>query len=130
MAEMCVDGILRHRAVLSRFPQMRYYVRIMSSDGQDQAILRIVKRRTELRKRKALIESELQAAGEFLDDIGGSLKHIGNSNPEHIANITMRLQRAPEICGLERIKDMVAELAQIYAEFVQLNRSAAGAGID
>jgi hypothetical protein len=102
----------------------------VNSDEQDVAILRIVRRRSELRKRKALIESELQAAGESLGDIGSSLKHISGSFPDHLASIKTQLQKAPEICELDRIMGMVAELGQIYAEFIQLNRSAVEAGID
>ena len=102
----------------------------VSGDEQDHAIARIVKRRSELRKRKALIESELRTAGEFLDDIGSSLKIIGNGTPEWYANIAKQIQEAPEICELRRIEVMVAELKGIYAEFVQLNRSAAEVGID
>jgi hypothetical protein len=107
-----------------------YDVGIMSGDEQDAAIIRIVRRRKELRVRKALIESELQMAGDSLNDIGAALRHISGSFPEHIASIKVQLQKAPEICELDRIKGMVAELGQIYAEFTQLNRSAAEAGID
>jgi|ERR1035437_3608742 hypothetical protein len=102
----------------------------MSNDEQDQAIVRIVKKRAELRKRKALIESELRAAGESLDDIGSSLKHISNGNLEWYANIGKRIQEAPKICELTRIKEMIDELREIYAAFVELNRNAAEAGID
>jgi hypothetical protein len=102
----------------------------MSSDEQDQAIVRIVKRRAELRKRKALIESELRAAGESLDDIGSSLKHISNGTPEWYANLATKIQGSPEICELKRIKAMVNELGEIYGAFVELNRNAAEAGID
>ena len=102
----------------------------MSSDEQDQAILRIVKKRAELRKRKALIESELQAAGEFFDNIGSSLKHIRNGNPDWLTDVLTQVHKAPAICELERIKAMIAELKEIYGAFVQLNRSAAELGID
>jgi hypothetical protein len=102
----------------------------MSTDEQDQAILRIVRRRKELRERKALIESELNAAGESLGDIGSSLKHIGGSQAQWLADIPGRIQKTPDICELARIKAMVSELKEIYETFAQLNRSAAELGID
>jgi len=102
----------------------------MSNDEQDQAILRIVRRRKELRERKALIESELRAAGEFLDSISSSLKHISGSFPQWPQDILARVQKAPQICELGRIKSMVAELAEIYSAFAELNRHAAELGID
>jgi hypothetical protein len=109
---------------------MRYDVRIMSDEERKEAIFRLVTRRKELRERRALIESELNAAGESLGDIGSSLKHLGGSQPQWLADILGRIQKAPDICELARIKAMVAELKEIYETFAQLNRSAAELGID
>ncbi|MGO9323597.1 MAG: hypothetical protein ACLP07_03470 [Terracidiphilus sp.] len=102
----------------------------MNDGERDQAILRIVKRRKELRERKALIESELNAAGESLGDIGSSLRSISASHPQWLADILGRIQKAPDICELARIKAMVSELKEIYETFAQLNHSAAELGID
>ncbi len=102
----------------------------MTDDERDQAILRVVKRRKELRERKALIESELRAAGESLGDIGSSLKHVSGAQPQWLADILGRIQKAPDICELARIKAMVVELKEIYETFAQLNHSAAELGID
>jgi hypothetical protein len=59
----------------------------MSGDEQDAAILRLVKERSDVRKRKTLIESELQSAGRSLHEIGSVLKHFSGGtydNPKSV----------------------------------------------
>jgi hypothetical protein len=102
----------------------------MSDDEKKEAIFRLVIRRKELRERTALLESELRAAGESLGDIGSSLKHISGGQAQWLADILGRIQKAPDICELARIKAMVSELKEIYETFAQLNHSAAELGID
>jgi hypothetical protein len=102
----------------------------MSEDETKEAIFRLVTRRRELRERKALIESELSAAGDSLCDICASLKHIGHSSQAWLEDVLTRIQQAPEICGLARIGGMVAELKETQESLDKLNRSAIELRID
>jgi hypothetical protein len=102
----------------------------MSTDEQDQAILRIVRQRSELRKRKVLIENELRTAGESLEEVSSSIRHISGGTGDWLTRILGKIDAAPEICELTRIRAMVAELRDIHQTFVQLNSSAATLGID
>lgn len=81
-------------------------------------------RRAELSRRKTLLESELRAAGDSLGDIGGGLRFITNSNPQQLSNLTERIQKAPDICELGRIKAMVSELADTLRELIELRQTA------
>lgn len=104
----------------------------MSGDEQDQAILRLVKQRHETKKRKAALQSELREAGQRLWEIGGSLKSVcSESNAGQTpANILSSVKKAPDICGLERIKSMLEELRDAEQTIADLNRSAKELGID
>ncbi|HSY31269.1 MAG TPA: hypothetical protein VLA42_04715 [Verrucomicrobiae bacterium] len=103
----------------------------MSDQEQDDAILRIVKLRSEAKKRRTLLESELTTAGQSLWEIGRSLKAI--SGPEFIgaaAAILPQIDKAPDICELNRIRTMLEELKKLEATLIQLKRSATDLGID
>src|ERR1017187_9746593 len=75
---------------------LRYHLRIMSTDEQDQAILRIVRQRSELRKRKALIENELRTAGESLEEVSSSIRHISGGVGDWLTRILGKIDAAPE----------------------------------
>jgi hypothetical protein len=102
----------------------------MSTVEQDQAIVRLVRKRKELRERKALIESELRAAGESLRDIGDSLRHLSSSFPHLLTDALATVQRAPDICQMQCVAAMITELSGVYESFAELNRNAAELGID
>lgn len=104
----------------------------MSGDEQDAAIVRLVKDRGEAKRRRALLESELRAAGQSLWEIGGSLRSVkaGGSHQESPAYILPYVDKAPEICRLDRVKAMLEELRDLEGRISQLNRSAAELGID
>lgn len=103
----------------------------MSGDEQDAALLRIVKQRSEAKKRKSLLESELRAAGESLYEIGGALRHVnGGSFPGFLDNILSRIAKAPDTCSLDRIRTKSKELQELEMTLAQLNRSATELGID
>jgi len=103
----------------------------MSGDEQDAAILRVVKQRSEAKKRKLLLESELRSAGDSLYDIGGTLKHISGGLLQGSADhVLAQITKAPKICNLEQIKAMFEELKGLETTLTQLNLTAAGLGID
>jgi hypothetical protein len=104
----------------------------MSNDESDAAILRLVKARGEAKKQKALLETELRAAGTSLYNIGAGLRSIGFSTSvqDTPGAIFQRLASAPEICGLERVKAMLAELKELNENLKQLETSAITLGIE
>lgn len=104
----------------------------MSDEEQDAALLRLVKQRAEYKRRKTLIENELQLAGKSLYDIGSSLKHFGGFNgPEFgIRVVIPQIAAAPETCDLSRLKTLLEELSEIDGPLKELNQSAADLGID
>jgi hypothetical protein len=79
---------------------------------------------------QTLIESELQSAGRFLYEIASSLKHISGSAYDNPQGIIPLIEKAPEICGLGRIRTMLAELSALQETLSQLNRSATELGLD
>ena len=104
----------------------------MTNNEQVAAILRLVKHRSECKKRKAALESELRAAGRSLFEIGGSLRNVqgtGSFN-ETPAAILPQIVKAPEICSLDRVKTMLEELASLELTLNQLNRSAEELDVD
>jgi len=104
----------------------------MSNEEQEVAILRLVKQRFEAKKRKTLLVNELRTAGQSLSEIGSALKSVNASGPsqETPEFILPQIDKAPSICGLERIKAMLEELRDTQKNLAQLNRSAADLGID
>ena len=104
----------------------------MSSEEQDAAILRLVKQRGEAKKRKVLLENELRTAGRSLWEIGSALKSLDASGPSQGTPefILLEIAKAPNICGLERVKAMLEELRDLENTLRQLNRSAVELGID
>jgi hypothetical protein len=103
----------------------------MSNDEQDAAILRLVKARAEAKKKKALLETELRAAGESLYTIGSGLRSIGHSTSvqDTPGAIFQRVVVAPEICGLERIQGMLVELKELNENLKHLDSDAHTLGI-
>lgn len=104
----------------------------MSTEEQDAALLRLVRRRSEAKRKKSLIESELREAGRKLSDVGGLLRHVGDSGtgtdrPEYALS---EVRKAPEICGLSRIEAMLSELKSLNEELEGLNRAARECGVD
>jgi hypothetical protein len=104
----------------------------MSSDEQDEAIIRLVKQRFEAKKRKALLENELRTAGRALWEIGSALKSVNASGSfqEDPDRALAEIEKAPKICELDRIKAMLVELRETQELIAQLNQSAAQLGID
>jgi hypothetical protein len=104
----------------------------MSNDEQDAAILRLVKARGEAKRQKALLETELRAAGTSLYNIGSGLRSIGFSTSvqETPGAILQRVAIAPDICGLEQVKAMLEELKELNENIKQLNAAAVAQGIE
>jgi hypothetical protein len=104
----------------------------MTTDEQDAAIVRLVRQRHEAKKRKALLENELRTAGRFLWGLGSALKSVDAAGSYQATPdcILKDVEKAPAICGLERIKAMLSELKETQDLLTQLNRSAAELGVD
>jgi hypothetical protein len=103
----------------------------MSNTEEDAALLRFVRERSAAKQRRALLESELRVAGRALFSIGGALREVTASGT---ANYTPRfilpeVQQAPEICGLDRIQQMLQELKDIQAQLEVMDRQAVELGI-
>jgi hypothetical protein len=103
----------------------------VSIDEQDEAIARLVKQRSEARKRKALLENELRTAGRSLWEIGSALKSIKaegsfQETPEYILP---EIEKAPKICSLDRIKSMLQDLQETQKLLAQFDRGLSELGI-
>jgi hypothetical protein len=105
----------------------------MSDAEQDAALLRLVKERSEAKRRKNLLESELSAAGRTFSAIGDALKLLDAPNvitagtPDHVLR---EIDKAPEICELNSIKRMISELKVLRTRLGDLDRRAAQLGVD
>lgn len=104
----------------------------MSEDELNAAIVRLVKERSESKKKRASIESEPRSAGRALFSIGNSLREVaadGSWNHTPSA-ILPEIEKAPEICGLTRIRELLEELQKTSDLIKQLDQSAREMGID
>lgn len=104
----------------------------MSSAEQDAALLRLIKDRSEAKRRKALLESELRAAGKSLGYVGQALSEITasgayTSSPQYVLQ---EIDKAPEICGLNKIGEMLIELRDLQVNLTGMDRSARELGVD
>lgn len=103
----------------------------MSNEEQKEAILRVVMQRTEARKRLALLENELRTAGKSLSDIGDGLKHMSAAAYEYKPSYLIpKIDAAPAICGLERIRAMLVEIEETAKTLAELRKTAEEIGID
>jgi len=103
----------------------------MAIDEKDDAILRLVRERSEAKRHRAELKRELRETGKSLYDIGGALKYacggrIGNG----IDYLLPKLHSAPAICDLSRVTTMLEELKELETRLAQLNRIASEIGID
>jgi hypothetical protein len=90
----------------------------MTQQEQGEALLRLIKNRTDARRRKALLESELSAAGRALYEIGDNLRRAG------ALDYTLKqIDNAPPICELGKLKAMLTELGEVAETLATLNRA-------
>jgi hypothetical protein len=103
----------------------------MKTDEQGTAVLRLIRERIETKRRSAVLKNELRAAGRFLYDIGGALKH---ASPGKIGNridyLLPKLRVAQDICGLGQVQARLEELKKLEMRLADLNRIASEMGID
>lgn len=104
----------------------------MNDDERDAAVLRVVKERSEAKKQKALLESELRAAGRSLASIGSGLSSVSSIGAVHQqpSVILRSVDSAPPICELSKIRAMLAELRDVDENLKQLNATARELGIE
>ena len=102
----------------------------MSETEENAAILRLVKHRSEAKRRKALLESDLRIAGQSLSGIGDMLRHLNGGPYDDVGRILPEVEKAPDICGLGHVKSMLAELKDLQESVSQMNRSASALGVD
>jgi hypothetical protein len=103
----------------------------MPADERDLAIRGLLTRRSEARRRRAALATELRLAGKSLYDLGGALKHAsGISLGSRVDHILPKFANVPAVCDLGRLKVMLEELKELEARLAQLNRSASEIGID
>jgi prefoldin subunit 5 len=104
----------------------------MVEDELNAAIVRLVKERSESKKKRASIESELRAAGRALFSIGNSLREVvadGSWNHTPSA-ILPEIEKAPDICSLAKIRELLEELKKTEDLIKELDKSARDMGID
>ena len=98
----------------------------MSSDEQDAAILRIVKERSENKRRRALLESEIRAASSSLKDLATLLGMIRPMLDD--TQINQQLKNSEPWLS-EKLIRILREYQETCAKCSQLDASAKEAGI-
>ena len=104
----------------------------MSDAEQQAALVRLILERNEAKKHKALLESELGSAGRAFSEIGKALSLIDApdmitlSVPDHALK---EIDKAPEICSLGRVREMLIELREVRERVMNLDRRAKASGI-
>ena len=97
----------------------------------EQEILKLIRERTETKKRSAMLKNELRAAGKSLYDIGGALKHASPSQiGSRIDYLLPKLRSAQDICELGSVQARLEELREVETRLANLNRMASEMGID
>jgi hypothetical protein len=100
-------------------------------DEEEVAIRGLLAMRSEARRRRAALASELRIAGKSLSELGGALKYAsGNSMGSRVDLILPKLAKVPAVCDLGRLKLMLEELKELEMQLARLNRSASEIGID
>jgi hypothetical protein len=93
----------------------------------------LVKERSEAKKRRNLLESELAVAGRTFSEIGKALAQLDAPNTVTLGAPDYALKEideAPEICSLGKVKDMLVELKNLRVRVSELDRRAAQLGVD
>lgn len=104
----------------------------MSDAEQQAALARLMLDRNEAKKHKALLESELGSAGRAFSEIGKTLALIDAPNmvtlgaPDHALK---EIDKAPEICSLGRVREMLVELKDVRERVMSLDRRAKASGV-
>jgi hypothetical protein len=103
----------------------------MTIEEKEAAISGLLRKRSETKRRRIALESELRTAGKSLHDIGGALKHLsGSTMGSRVDYILPKFAAVPAICDLARVKEMLEELKELQIKLDQLNHSASQMGID
>jgi hypothetical protein len=103
----------------------------MTIEEKEAAISRLLRKRSEAKRRRAALEGELRAAGKSLYDVGGALKHLsGSAMGSRVDYILPKFAAVPPICDLGRVKEMLEELKELQIRLDQLNHSASQMGVD
>ena len=101
----------------------------MSPDEENAAIARIVKDRTEAKRQRALLESELQAGGRALHVLSEALPLLGSP----VVNIPVLLKLIDENAELlapSKLNQMMKDYANLTNQIADLDAKAKAAGID
>ena len=101
----------------------------MSSDEQDAAIVRIVKDRAEAKRLRALLESELQAAGRSLHIVSEALPLLG-SPVVNIPALLKLIDENAELLAPSKLVQMMRDYADLTNQIADLDAKAKAAGID
>jgi len=97
----------------------------------DAAAAQLFRERSEARRHRAALETELRTAGKSLHGIGGALRHLSCANiGNRVDHILRELADAPTICDLGRVRALLEELKELETRLDHLNRCASQMGID
>ncbi len=103
----------------------------MMDDEQDIVTAMLLTKRSETRRRRVALQSELRTAGKSLYSIGGALKNLTpNSIRNRIDYILPIIARTSSICDLGGVRAMLEELKELEMQLAELNRGASSMGID
>jgi hypothetical protein len=103
----------------------------MSEEEESVAIVRLLKKRSEARRRKVLLDDELRTASGSLTDIGTALRHLIITGPySNVDTAISKLNKAPKVCGLESVKALLVELKAVEDTISYLNNEAKAYDID
>lgn len=104
----------------------------MSNAEQDAALLRLIRERSDAKRRRTLLESELRTAGRSLWSIGGILKDVVSvGNAAYAPSMALsEVNKAPRICDMESIRQMLQELDELQCQIETMDRQARDLGVD
>ena len=106
-------------------------VESITIDEREAELSEIWRARSEVKRRRAVLESEIRAAGESLYDVAGALKKVCEGTMGIRADhILRKFASLPHVCDLRRLEKMLEELKQLQMKLNQLNESAAQIGTD
>ena len=101
----------------------------MSSEEQDAALLRIVKERSEAKRKRTLLESELQSNGKGLCDLAMALQQVGTIH-QSLERIDFLANQLSTLLASSKLAAMMKEWVEVNHAIKDFDDKAKQLGID
>jgi hypothetical protein len=100
----------------------------MSSDEQDAAALRLLRERADVKRHRALLEGEIQAAGKVFSQVGVTVEHLNiNMDLPYVLALVEKHAKAP---SPGKVAEMMKEYIDLSAHLSTLNARIQDAGLE